>query len=299
MSDSQSNPVKPEFEKAQKPFILWFFPWFIRRPGMQLLFVLLALLLPILTLSYFVVLPVLRFNPLPVVVNEKTLKDSLSPQKASVAADLSTILKIHQKELQLNYLQNRLRLARQDSIYLVLNLNDSLLDIEIKGLPVHRCKLLGIESTNRLKVAKHDEMLRWLEKPFTLQHELATIPKVPILVVDAPKDTTEAAKLPKKPLEPEKTSVFLALMFDRGLVLQIEQVEVVPEEEITLVKHYNQRLDSVLDRSFLQKLIQPMPDDLPVLIKLRMTEADARSIFRSIPHIGSAQLIFDPSDKVF
>lgn len=298
MNESNPTPDKSVAETKQKHFLLWFFSWFIRRPGMQLLFIIIAILLPALTLVYFVVLPTLRFIPLPVSATKEIQNDSVHGQKTTtVAVDLPTILKIHHKEQQLNFLQNRLHLARQDSIYLVLNLNDSLLDIEIKGLDVHRCKLHGIEVTNRLKVATHHDMLNWLNKPFTLRYELATIPKVPILVVDAPKDTTEAAKLPKKPLEPEKTAVFLTLMFDRGLVVQIEQVEEVPEEELTLVQHYEQQLDSLFGRSFLQKIIQPMPADLPVMIKLRMNEADARSIYRSIPHIGAAQLILAPLDK--
>lgn len=297
MSQSVSNNIGSSEEKKQN-FIVWFLLWFIRRPGMQFLFLLTAILLPAVALVFTVVLPALTFDPIPVNEQRQFISDTLKTKNTDIPGEQRPFyIDLLNKEQKLSFLQNRLELARQDSIYLVLNLQDSLLDIEIKGLPVQRCRLLSVDASNRLKVAPHEDIQAWLGKPFTLKKEFATIPKVPMLIVDAPKDTNEAAKLPKKPMEPEKTAVFFTLMFDRNLVLFVEQAEaVVPEEEM-LVAGYRQVNDSLFKRSVIEKVIQPMPSDLPIFIKVKMNEGDARSIYRSIPHAGVAKLLINPLNE--
>ncbi len=293
MSEKTFSSKSETSEEKQGIFLFWFFSWFLRRPGMMLLFILVSVLLPLVTLTLFVILPAMGFEPLPEATRAERDAEA---KKTEITADLQPmLLDILQKEHKLNFLQNRLDLARQDSIYMVLNLQDSLLDIEIKGLPVQRCKLHQIDASNRIKVAQFEALQQWLSKPFTLKREFATIPKVPFLVVEAPKDTNEAAKLPKKPMEPEKTAVFFTLAFDRNLVLQVEQTEAVPPEEAPLVLAYQQKIDSVYGRKMIDRILQPMPDELPVFIRLKMNEGDARAIYRSIPHIGFAKLIINTS----
>lgn len=284
--------------KIQNP-VLWFFVWLARRPGIWILLLLIALALPTVLLITTVLIPAAAFDPLKVELSGKEENDTLTQKKVTVSPDQEEfLLNILNKEQRMSFLQNRLQLSRQDSIYLVLNLQDSLLDIEIKGLPVQRCRLLEITASPRLKVANHDNLQTWLATPFTLTSEIATIPKVPMLLVDAPKDTTEAASLPKKPMEPEKTVVYFTLIFDKNLVIEIAQTEDVLPEETELLQRYYSRYDSIFERTLLQKIIHPMPENLPIHIKLRMNEADARAIYRSIPHANFAKLIINPLDEV-
>jgi hypothetical protein len=284
--------------KIQNP-VLWFFVWLARRPGIWFLMLLIALALPTVVLITTVLIPAAAFTPLHKALAGTEKNDTLSQKKVAVSSDQEEFLfDILNKEQRMNFIQNRLLLSRQDSIYLVLNLQDSLLDIEIKGLPVQRCRLHGISASPRLKVADHDNLQAWLSTPFTLSSEIATIPKVPMLLVDAPKDTTEAASLPKKPMEPEKTVVYFTLLFDKNLVIEIAQTEEVLPEETELLHRYYSKYDSIFQRTLLQKIIHPMPENLPIHIKLRMNEADARAIYRSIPHANFAKLIINPLDEI-
>jgi hypothetical protein len=296
-SFSQKDSNGQHMEKQQNA-ILWFFSWFIRRPGMQLLFLIVAITLPAIIIALTVLIPAAAFNPMPVKAESNDKADTTRTKKVEATADQHPLyLNILNKEQKLSFIQNRLELARQDSIYLVLNLQDSVLDIEIKGLPVQRCKIQSYHASSRLKAAQHEDLQKWLETPFTLQGEISTIPKVPVLLVDAPKDTTEAAKLPKKPMEPEKTAVFFTLLFDKNLVIEIEQTEAILPEEEVLMLNYQHRFDSLFSRTLLQKIIQPMPQQLPIHIKLRMNEGDARAIYRSIPHSKYAKMIINPLDE--
>lgn len=298
MSTNHVKDSKSTDTGTQKNPVSWFFSWFFRRPGMLILFIILALALPVLVLIQAVIIPAATFEPIPQSVIKANGNDTIFQKMVQPQEDQRDLyLKILNQEQKLSFYQNRLLLARQDSIYLVLNLQDSTLDIEIKGLAVHRCKLLEIDASKRLQVAQHEELQQWLGQPFTLKDEISTIPKVPILVVDAPKDTTEAAKLPKKPMEPEKTVVYFSLIFDKNLVVQIQQIEPYLLEEEALVKEYYEKTTGLYKRSLMDKILSPMPENLPVFIHLKMNEGDARTIYRSIPHANFAKLIINPLDE--
>lgn len=296
--NSFTQKDKNTSNKIQNP-VMWFFVWLARRPGMWILMLLIALAIPAVVVITTVLLPAMAFEPLPIAASELKKNDSTNQKNVVVTADQKDLLiDIINKEQQINFIQNRLQLSRQDSIYLVLNLQDSLLDIEIKGLPVQRCRLLEISTSKRLKAAKTDNLQAWLATPFTLTGEISTIPKVPMLLVDAPKDTTEAASLPKKPMEPEKTAVYLTLIFDKNLIVEIAQIEPVLPEETELLNDFYSKNDSAFHRTLFQKIIHPMPKNLPIRIKLRMNEADARAIYRSIPHSNFAKMIIYPLDEL-
>lgn len=270
-----------------------FFKWFAANRKMQFSFVLMVGILPLFLFIYGVLIPVSIFEPIPnnkTDVNDTIASVTTKPNKEQV----KKLYEIIAKEKKLNLQRNRLKLAQQDSIYLLLNLADSTIILEVKGLPIRTARILDIETSKRLVVADHEDLMHWISSPFSLKQELSTILKIPILVVDAPKDTAEAARLPRKPLEPEKTVVHYTLWFDRDLVLEVNQAEDVNPEDEAILHNYKKKYDSLFHRSILSKMIDPLPDDLPIKVKITLSEADARAIYRAIPHSQNAKLIFTP-----
>ena len=262
-----------------------FFKWFVRNRRIQVIFFILTLALPVFLIIYGIVLPVKNYKPSP--------SSSITPAGSndtvatgSISLDdyqLAEVKKIIQKENEKAFQQNRLTLAEKDSIYMVLDVPDSLLILEIKGVTVKKTRILKLEISNRFALISHENMLPWIAEPFTLEHDLSTIPKSPIVVKQAPKDTIEAAKMSSKPAPPDSTNVFYTLYFNRNLVLEIEQIDPLEAGATEKVENYRKIKRNESTRSVFQMLKKPQQTDQPMLIKLVVSEVEARAIYRAVP----------------
>jgi hypothetical protein len=164
-----------------------------------------------------------------------------SANSGSVSLDdsqLAQVRDIIRKENERAFEKNRLSLAEKDSIYMVLDLPDSLVILEIKGVTVKKTKILEMEVSNRFAIIPHENLLPWISEPFILTHDLSTIPKSPIVVKQAPKDTIEAAKTSSAPRPPDSTGVFYTFYFDRNLLIEVEQANPPEADVMERVKAY-------------------------------------------------------------
>ena len=262
-----------------------FFKWFGRNRRIQVIFIILVLALPIFLIVYGIVLPVKNYKPIPVSgLSAIESTDTIQPGNVSLNdAQLAEVREIIQKENEVAFQRNRLALAEKDSIYVVLNVPDSLLILEIKGVTVKKTRLLDIEISNRFALISHENLLPWISEPFTLESDLSTIPKSPIVVKQAPKDTIEAAKMSNKPAPPDSTNVFYTLYFNRNLVLEIEQADPLEVGATEKVETYRTIKRKESTRSVYQMLRKPQQTDQPMMIKLVVSEVEARAIYRAVP----------------
>ncbi|MBK9291582.1 MAG: hypothetical protein IPM52_08145 [Bacteroidetes bacterium] len=290
MSNLDNNNSNGQTEKIS--FYTWIIGWLPRQRGLFVLFFLLLISIPLALTVFLVVLPVINAPLLP---TEAELNEADTNDRHLASTwDKASLRMIAAKELEQLMMKNRLALASRDSIYLILDLNDSTVTVEIKGLPVHKVRAEAMYVSNRIRKASHSALLRWLDQPFSLQQELATIARTPILIIDAPKDTSEAARLPRKPLEPEKDFVQYSLLFDRQLLLEIRQSEPPLPEDADSLANYRYRYDTTFNRPLLQRFINPFPADGLIKIKLSVPQEDARTIYRAMPHSVYARLIVIP-----
>lgn len=111
-------------------------------------------------------------------VSEAPLEDLTEDQRVQVE-------QMRSLEMDRIFWQSRLELAKTDSFYLVLDLVDSVLIMEIKGVAVRRCAISSYDfSPTRARKA-----YAWPSELFTLNYTWATIPKAPIRIQHAPKDS--------------------------------------------------------------------------------------------------------------
>jgi len=263
-----------------------FFKWFGRNRRIQVIFIILVLALPIFLIVYGIVLPVKNYKPIPAsglsaIESADTIQSGGDVSLSD--AQLAEVREIIQKENEVAFQRNRMALAEKDSIYVVLNVPDSLLILEIKGVTVKKTKLLDIEISNRFALISHENLLPWISEPFTLESDLSTIPKSPIVVKQAPKDTIEAAKMSTKPAPPDSTNVFYTLYFNRNLVLEIEQADPLEVGATEKVETYRKIKRQESNRSVFQMLKNPQQTDQPMMIKLVVSEVEARAIYRAVP----------------
>jgi len=180
--------------------------------------------------------------------------------------------------------KNRVELAKGDSMYLSINLPDSLLILELNGVPLRQCKIEEYKITPLYSQLKFQpQFLEWLNDPFILGDESATISKVPIKEVIAPKDTIEAMKQLSKEIEIEKEDVQFILGFDRDLILEIKQTE-----PPTLMGRFEMVLFRVLKNitAFFKDFYSLMTlksSSQDFWIKIKISQNDAKAIYRALP----------------
>lgn len=235
---------------------------------------LIVLLLPTLVvLALFVVWPAVR-SPLPL---ERT---SPAHQITGPQPDPSLLPLLVEEA----FLKNRLVIAKTDSVALSIDLVDSLLTLDIKGVPVRVCRIERYKLSGALHRARRSPRLGdWLTRPFVLQREYGTIAKAPIKKVDAPKDTIEAEKLANMTPPPDSGDVAFVLDFTRNLTVKVCQ-----SEHLSAAGRWrkrtveaNHRLKVLLtDMAGLSRRQPPMA---PLVVSITIPRADAKAVYRALP----------------
>jgi hypothetical protein len=280
---SVTDPGAPAYiPKVRRKKKGGFFGWFWRNRRIQVIFFLLVISVPTFMIVYGIVVPTKNYKPA-VSTGTEGISSEGSGSVSLSSEQLEEVKKITRLENEKAYEELRLDLANKDSIYFILNIPDSAIVLEIKGVPVRTNKILQLEISNRFYLISHENLLPWISKPFTLQSDYSTIPKSPIVIKQAPKDTIEAAKTPSGPLPPDSTSVYYTLYFDRNLQLEIEQANPLLKGNIAKVQEYLDSKKKESYRSIIETFKNPTLDNQPMKIKLVLSDADAKAIYRAIP----------------
>lgn len=260
----------------------------------SILFFTLALLPLLLILILTVLLPAIHL-PLPEGAQQKITPpphDSTFIDLSALSPEQSEMLnKIYALETEAAFLNARLQAAKIDSITLSLNLRDSTLNIDIRGVTVRPCKIQEFSISKGFKhLPDRTALLAWLSTPFVLEQELATIPKSQIIVKKAPKDTLEAQKMYREPIPPERKDVYVALKFDRGLILEIEQAEQPSWQGRFSKWQFAARQAFASAAETLRALANLQLPRHPLWIKVKISAEDARAIYRALPHQAQLSL---------
>jgi hypothetical protein len=184
-----------------------------------------------------------------------------------------------------NFLQSRIVMAQTDSIYLTLNLVDSIANLEISGVVVHKAKMSHIE-TSKILISDHDNsLLSILPSPFTISQSFATIKKEPVMIKMAPKDTSEY----KPDIMPDTSitePVNYILVMKSGIRIYVYQ-----NENTKLNDRIGQFKFDLNDRlrdtwSALKSVAALKVPEYYPFIKIKLSRTDAKIIYRSIPKNG-------------
>lgn len=270
-TQGETSPEKPK----RKNFFVGLFTNFKQLT----VFVLSIMILPALLVVYAYLIPTESYKPAAEIGGNK------EPVKVSIDATQQTeVQKIIQLEKEKNFEKNRLDLANQDSIYMVVDIPARKLAIEIKGVQVRTASILRVEMDQKIALFSHERLSPWLNEPFSLKKFISTIPKIPIVVKEAPKDTIEAQKLSTKPLPPDSSVVYTSLYFNKNLILEINQDAPPQERELPKVQEYFAKtLEFSPKLPAWKNLLNPAAIDQPLTIKIIVSAPDARAIYRAIP----------------
>jgi hypothetical protein len=183
------------------------------------------------------------------------------------------------------WLQSKIAMAETDSIYLTVNLSDSIVNLEISGVVVHSSNIKKQNVSKIIKKGNEYIITSMFARPLTIVKNIASIQKVPLMIKMAPKDTSEY----KPDIIPDTADfepVNYIMEMENGIVMLVYQEERLnPGDGLHLfmfdlkyrMKHAVRAMKSIITFK--------VPEYHP-FIKLKLPRTDAKIIYRALPERG-------------
>lgn len=182
-----------------------------------------------------------------------------------------------------DFLKAQISLAKTDSIYLLVNLNDSTVKLMVKGVLLSESKIKKFSINNGAKKMPDHFYNSIFNKPLQTISDFSTIQKFPIVVKKAPRDTTDAKLAEKAPEPPKTLDVFYTLELNENISLEIKQLENDSINSPKLIRRYKRLKTKKALRESIDIYAENNPPFYNYKIELEIPKEDARSIYRALP----------------
>jgi hypothetical protein len=183
------------------------------------------------------------------------------------------------------YLQARVAMAETDSVYLTLNLADSVINIEISGVVVHSAPISEIEASKLITHGDDFVISSLLSAPLTIVSDTSSIEKIPIIIKIAPKDTSEY-----KPDAIPDTAFYKPVNYifetDRDIKILVYQSEELKEGDSKDRFRFDLQHRLINTKTALKDILKFKVPEYQPYIKIKIPSADAKIIYRAIPKHG-------------
>lgn len=182
------------------------------------------------------------------------------------------------------YLTGRIDMAKTNGISLVVDLEDSVIRLELKGVVIHKAPILNYSKSRLFEYSDQFAISKLLSFPGTVISYEGTLPKEAIIVKIAPKDTTEANNRPNIAPDTSKIeAVYYNLKLDNGINLHISQIEEKSYKgKLAGFIFYSREYFSALWNNT-TTLISLKRPKLQINLWIKMDAKDGRIIYRSLP----------------
>lgn len=251
-----------------------------RRTGIRVI----TRVLPLLLLIYFLIFTGFYIFSMRSSLSEWNKPGSDIPDTIRYSAEEWEL--IHQK----SFLNARLAMSSSDSIGLTLNLKDSLIQLEMKGVVLRQLKFDRVEMSRFFKGIKPQPYTEHFSKPFTINAIVGTTEKNPIIVRKVPKDSLEAAQTKVEIDTTRMGFVEWHLLLDSLLVVSVVQSNISES-----------RLDYATFRYRLRRHMQTLRSTNYAVVRLKKPRIfpeitvfipanEANSFYRALPPNGQVVL---------
>lgn len=184
-----------------------------------------------------------------------------------------------------SFLSSQVNMASTDSIGLLINLPDSVIQLLVKGVPVRSVRIDRYDVSPFFRRVNQEALFNMLSSPLTTTGMHSTFKKDPVNVKIAPKDTSEV-KASAKPDTTDFEAVFFSLDTDRHIRFFFEQ-----KEDTIFIDRLARFFFDLKDRTGnLYSNIKALARfDAPVYvpyIKIWLPKAEAKIVYRAMPREG-------------
>ncbi len=183
------------------------------------------------------------------------------------------------------FLSSQVRLAESDSIGLLIDMRDSVIQLLIKGLPVHTIRIDEYDVSPFFQRANQEAIYNLLSEPATVTGMQATFMKDPITVKIAPRDTSEAV-VDAKPDTTDFEAVFFTIDTDHDIRFYFEQQEdtINADRRAKFIFDLKDRSKNAF--STMNAIVRFRTPPYVPYIKIWIPKAEAKVIYRAIPREG-------------
>lgn len=230
---------------------------------------------------YFLGAAIALFLIILVIVNIEPIRkiEKFNDKYGAKAISEPALINLMEKEA---FLQSRLAMTETDSIGLTLNLLDSTMSLEIQGVVVHTSKLLVIKKSRFLDKTNAAAKINWLKTPFRTVSYKASIPKTPITIANAPRDTIEAEQISKQIQDTIPEYISYSLLLDKDLRIEISQSnDSLPRWARPTPSFFSRKWDGF--KQTMGSLFGMADENYVPYIFVEIPFSEARSIYRAIP----------------
>jgi hypothetical protein len=183
------------------------------------------------------------------------------------------------------FLSSQVKLAEGDSIGLLINIRDSVIQLMIKGLPIRSLKIDEFDISPFFQRVNQEAIYSMLSSPMKITEMQATFMKDPVKVKIAPKDTSEAV-VAAKPDTTDFEAVFFTLNTDQNVRFFFEQQEDTIGAD-RRARFFFDLKDRSRNAAATMKAVAKFstPPYVPY-IKIWISKAEAKIVYRAIPREG-------------
>jgi hypothetical protein len=183
------------------------------------------------------------------------------------------------------YLGAQVKLAESDSIGLIINMRDSVIQLLIKGLPIRSVKIDEYEISPFFQRVNQEAIYSMLSSPMKITGMQATFMKDPVSVKIAPKDTSEAV-VATRPDTTDFEAVFFTLNTDQNVRFFFEQQEDTIGADGRARFFFDLKDRSKNAKATMKAVARfDVPPYVPY-IKIWIPKAEAKIVYRALPREG-------------
>ncbi len=182
-------------------------------------------------------------------------------------------------------LSSQVKMADSDSIGLLINIRDSVLQLLIKGVPVRSVRIDEYDVSPFFQRANQEAVYSMLSSPLAITGMQATFMKDPVQIKIAPKDTSEA-KIDAKPDTTDFEAVFFTLDTDRNIRFYFEQQEDTVGADRRSKFFFDLRDRSRNAKATMKEIFRFRTPPYAPYIKIWIPKAEAKIVYRAIPREG-------------
>ncbi len=184
------------------------------------------------------------------------------------------------QEKDMAFLESRIAMAKSDSVCLSVNLEDSLLMLELEGVVIHTAKIQHYRISKLFSKINTNAFVNYYNSPFEVENSYSTLPKEAYVIKIAPSDTSQMQAPEAVPDTSVHETACFTLYLNKNLEVDIRQSD---NHNQRAYKLYNRHLKLEKITEMLSHLIRfQVPDYIPKL-QIEISEKDAKSIFRALP----------------
>ena len=183
-----------------------------------------------------------------------------------------------------NWLQTQLRLSASDSIILYINLRDSSISMELKGVTIYERRLENFRYSKVFDKIDRSAKIRLLSNPLMVTADTASIPKANYRTVKAPKNEEEAGLLTAQILpDTIREEVAARLLLENGMTILMEQGSQKVNHDS---RSYRKFLSDQRTKTWLvlcKDLFSLQVPDYHPWIKIYLPGDEVKNIYRALP----------------